>query len=240
MTVVYKTAWWLWHLHSQHAFPPYSIVSLPSWFFYFSSFSPLLPLYLPFPPLPLPLPSSFFVQASGFFFGDGLATSLSNSSPESKFTPSRNMPAMKKHLCNDIKMLLCKISIAITNTVITTNSMHLHTVLTHACVYTIETKIKSNLNVHNRMRTQLHLIKLTLCGSFRRIWIYVRSGLSMIVREAISSITMMNVVCVLLLASAATKQPPLVTKLSLTSNRHFNWKLEGARAPGAPPSSSYA
>ena len=28
--------------------------------------------------------------------------------------------------------------------------------------------------------------------------------------------------CVLLLATAATKQPPLVTKLSLTSNRHFN------------------
>ena len=85
--------------------------------------------------------------------------------------------------------------------------------ITHACVYTIETKIQSNLNVHNRHGC---------------IWlsIYVRcSGLSMIVREAISNITMMNVVCVLLLlvlASAATKQPPLVTKLSLTSSRNFN------------------
>ena len=32
----------------------------------------------------------------------------------------------------------------------------------------------------------------------------------------------MKLCCVRLLATAATKQPPLVTKLSLTSNRHFN------------------
>ena len=66
-----------------------------------------------------------------FFFGDGVFSPLSLSN-SSKFY------SLKKHACNEEASLqcylniVCTISIAIANTVVTTNSMHL--VLMHVCI----------------------------------------------------------------------------------------------------------
>ena len=100
--------------------------------------------------------------------------------------------------------------------------------LTFSCAMVYNTQVTStsecryNISMHFELilSNQLHLVKYILIDCVN---INVRSGVSRpVFLVAILQQRLYDCICVclLLLATAATKQPPLVTKLLLTTSRH--------------------